>query len=168
GPWHDADVLGERRLAAKDDRADPGNRARDARSRRLAAPPAQSRPRSPDPQLPGAAAIGQPPSAADAESSAPAADHQSGSATASFSRAASAAARSANRAKQVAPLPLIRAMNAPGSAASRSSTAPISGTSSRAASVRSLWHDASAAASPAASGGTGPNRPAGRKGPRRR
>src|SRR5687767_13749731 len=49
-----------------------------------------------------------------AESSAPAADHQEGAAAANAACACSAAARSANSAKQVAPLPLIRASSAPG------------------------------------------------------
>ena len=80
----------------------------------------------------------------------------------------SAAARSSNSAKQAAPLPLIRASNAPGSAARRSSTAPISGTKACAAPVRSLWRDASAPARPAASDGIGSNRAGAENAPERR
>jgi hypothetical protein len=60
-----------------------------------------------------------------------AAHHQSGSAAASAMRASLAAPRSENSAEQVAPLPLIPAIKAPGSRTSRASTAPSSACSSR-------------------------------------
>src|SRR5215813_200813 len=90
----------------------------------------------------------------------PAAHHQSGSAAASTVSASLAAPRSGNSTKHVAPLPLIRAIKAPGSRSSRASTAPISGTSSIAAPVRSLRSGISALANSIASSGIGTNLPA--------
>ena len=97
--------------------------------------------------------------------SAPAADHHAGFARRSAACAASAAARSANSAKQVAPLPLMRASSAPGSRGQPVEHHGDLGNQASAASVRSLRRDASAAASPAASRGIGANRPRLRKRP---
>src|SRR3984893_15090749 len=97
----------------------------------------------------------------------PEAHHQRGSAAARASPARSAAPGSPKRAKHVAPLPLIRAIKAPGSAPRLASTTPISGTRPIAASVRSLRHRINIWASPTTSAGIGSNRPDSPKGPRR-
>src|SRR6266851_1675078 len=83
----------------------------------------------------------------------PAASHQPGRSARSRAAAAATVSGAAKRAKQVAPLPLMRAMSAPSSAARRSSTSPIAGTSATAAAVRSLRRAARSAARPAASSG---------------